>query len=135
MKKLYVLFILLSNIILVSCSGSDSNEEGGVVIGKSILNATPSSINIAADGSQQTLTITANCDWTISGATQWLTISTLSGNNNATITLSATQNTSIESRSCTLSLIGGNLKHTITVKQNGASASAPSESDNGTPDY
>ncbi len=119
------LVILLSCVTLVSCGGGDGGSDvgGGTVAGSTILNASPSSVNIDAGGSQQTLTITANCDWTITGAAEWLTVSTLHGNNNATIALSATQNTSADNRSCTLTLQGGNLVRTVNVTQSGADAS------------
>lgn len=126
MKKISAsLVCLLSCIALLSCGGGGGggSDDGGTVAGSTILNASPSSINLDASGSQQSLTITANCDWSITGAAEWLTISTMHGNNNATVTLSATQNNSADVRSCTLSLQGGNLRRTVTVSQSGVGAS------------
>ena len=127
MRKIIASIVfLLAGITIVSCGGGGgggSDDGGGTIAGSTILNASPSNINIDASGSQQSLSITANCDWSITGAAEWLTVSSLHGNNNATITLSATQNTSADSRSCTLTLQGGNLRRTVTVTQSGAGAS------------
>lgn len=127
MKKIIASIVfILSCVTIVSCGGGGgggSDDGGGTIAGSTILNASPSNINIDAGGAAQSLSITANCDWSITGAAEWLTVSSLHGNNNATITLSATQNNSADSRSCTLTLQGGNLRRTVTVTQSGAGAS------------
>ncbi len=122
MKKLFIsLVVTLTCVVLYSCGGGGGEGGGGGShAGSTILSASPSSINMIAEGSQQMLTITANCDWSITGSESWLTISSTSGNSNATITLSATANMTSNSRSCTLTLQGGNLKRSITVTQSGS---------------
>ena len=118
-KRLFFAFVLVC-AFLVGCGG-DSIEEGAF-INSYILNASPSNINIGADGSQQSVSITANCDWHLSGVAEWLTASTLQGSTSTSVLLSASPNTSANNRSCTLTLEGGNLKRSITVTQSGADA-------------
>ncbi len=120
-QKRFSIAIVLACSLFAGCSDGDGLEEGSF-INSYILSVKPADININADGSQQSMSITANCDWHLSGAAEWLTASTLQGNNSTTVSLSASPNTSANSRSCTLSLEGGNLKRDITVTQSGADA-------------
>jgi alpha-tubulin suppressor-like RCC1 family protein len=83
------------------------------------LSASPASINILETAGSTTLSVTGNClGWTISGAPQWLTVSPASGSNNATVTLTYTQNPSADMRTATLTLTGCGLSQTVTIVQN-----------------
>ncbi|TAE41943.1 MAG: hypothetical protein EAZ70_13525, partial [Runella slithyformis] len=72
------------------------------------------------------LNVTSNVSWTITGAPAWLTLSTTSGTGNAVVNFNVAANTAPTSRTATLTLSGGTLSKTITVFQNFADVTAPS---------
>lgn len=123
MKK-YIIFLLsfVLSFTLVNCSGGGGGggDDDGPVINKNSLAVSTSSITFDAAASQQTVNVTANCDWKVSCSASWLTINPMSGNANAQVTLSAQENTTITQRDATITVTGGGFTRTISVTQRGA---------------
>lgn len=75
----------------------------------------------AAEGSNATLTIDANVEWTVSPDQDWLTVTPLSGNDSLTITLTALENPSyMNTRTAYLSISSAGIatqKITVTQKE------------------
>jgi hypothetical protein len=66
---------------------------------------------------QEKILVSSNGKWTATIASQWCTISPMSGDGNGEITITATNNTSTEQRSVTLTVVSRNLTKTASVKQ------------------
>lgn len=77
------------------------------------------SADFSAEGGSRVIRISSNTSWSIGGAPSWLSISPMSGKKEGTITLYADENTSQNSRNCTLSISGGDDYSTISVTQAG----------------
>ena len=69
------------------------------------LNVSPGSLSFIGAGESKTFDVTANVSWTLS-VPAWITASTASGSGNATVTLTASENTG-SSRTGTVALTGG----------------------------
>jgi pectin methylesterase-like acyl-CoA thioesterase len=70
------------------------------------------------ESSTKTFVITSNVSWEVSGNQTWLTVSRISGFDNATITVTATANTGSTARNATVTVLGsGVATQTITVTQ------------------
>lgn len=122
MKK-YIIFLLsfILSFSFVNCGGGGGGggDDDGPVINKNSLAVSTSSITFESAASQQTVNVTANCDWKVSCSASWLTINPMSGNANATLTLSAQENT-VTAREATITVTGGGFTRTISVTQRGA---------------
>ncbi len=66
---------------------------------------TPSSVElgkktvaISADGETQSVTLTANCEWTASATANWITVAPASGNGSTTLSVIVDENTATEAR-------------------------------------
>ena len=85
------------------------------------LNVNPSNLNYSIDGGALTFNITANVSWSITDDASWLTFDTNSGTDSATITATATANTTGVERTATITIAenagGDDLETTITVTQ------------------
>lgn len=66
-----------------------------------------------------TVSLSANVAWTGVATANWCTLSKISGNENAEITVSVTANTTVEERRCQVILKGGTHKITMDVVQLG----------------
>ncbi|MFN0049533.1 MAG: family 16 glycosylhydrolase [Cytophagales bacterium] len=76
---------------------------------------------LAENGSTKTFDIQSNTNWTIASDQNWIAISTVSGVNNAKITLTATGNPTTSNRIANLTISGANVPiETITLTQLGA---------------
>ncbi|TAF70378.1 MAG: T9SS C-terminal target domain-containing protein [Flavobacterium sp.] len=117
--------IRIANITIQSFSPSIIQNLTITQTGISI-NATASATSLffSNSGNSQVVSITSNSNWSITGLPSWLSIQPISvGSGNATITLTAALNTSINSFTGLLSLITSNSNNSILVSQSG---SAPS---------
>jgi hypothetical protein len=81
------------------------------------LSVTPSDqfVNYTADST--TFTITSNRSWTIEDDADWMTVTPISGTNDETITASYTENPNTVQRVGTITISGGGITKTITLKQ------------------
>ena len=121
LRRKYIIFLLsfILSFSFVNCGGGGGGDDDGPVINKNSLAVSTSSITFDAAASQQTVNVTANCDWKVTCSATWLTINPTSGNANATLTLSAQENT-ITTREATVTVTGGGFTRTISVTQRGA---------------
>ena len=80
----------------------------------------PASIELSADGSNGTITFTANRDWTVSCSANWIHVSPSSGTASdgpITVSIRCDANTTYEDRSSTVTVKAEDLTQNITVKQ------------------
>ena len=80
----------------------------------------PTSLSFASDGGSKTLTIVSNQSWTIASNDTWLSLSMTSGTGDASVTVTAEENISIESRSGTVTFSACGKAYTVSVTQAGA---------------
>lgn len=91
------------------------------LLNANFLSVSNTSLSLEADAnSMATFTINSNVYWSISGLESWLSADNTEGNGDASITLTAEENTSSEPRNATLTIAGTNLSDkTVSVTQNG----------------
>jgi len=77
--------------------------------------ANPTSVSIDAAGGTQTIQVTSNTNWSVSGNPGWLTVAPTQGSKNGTF--SVTANSTSESRSCVLYIQAGDALTPISVNQ------------------
>lgn len=113
MKRLF-LFVLssLSIAVLASCQ---KEEEPFVPA----LEVSASEIAISDEGGAQSLSISSNTSWTIVGGKAWLSVTPSTGDGDKVIVLSASENSSLNSRECTLQVTtdDGSISRSINVIQ------------------
>lgn len=73
----------------------------------------------AAAANSKELSVTANVSWTAKSSSSWLTLKTTSGSGNGTIVYNVAANTGTGSRTATITVTGGEITQTFTVKQSG----------------
>lgn len=83
---------LLAGTMLNSCSDDDP------VVPTTFTVAPDAGTDIEAAGGSLNVTVSSNANWTAASDAEWLTVSPTSGNGNATLTVTATENTDYESR-------------------------------------
>ena len=69
------------------------------------LSVSPAALNFAAAGEDKSFTITGNTAWTVTSSETWCTVNTASGNNDATINVTAEANSGAE-RAATITVSG-----------------------------
>ena len=89
------------------------------------------SITAEADGATATIQVTANCDWTVTNALDWVSVTPASGKSNGSISVTVSANAGAE-RSGKFSVKGGTLSPVeVSVSQ----AAAVSKLSLGTPAF
>ena len=85
------------------------------------IEVSPAALRFSADEETNQLEIKSNTDWSITSIPDWLTTSTMTGNNTQTISLTAQSNTSASSRSGKIKIEkeGMTLSATVDVQQDG----------------
>ena len=76
-------------------------------------------MSFTAAGGSETFSVTSNTNWTVKSDQTWCTVSTSSGSNNGTITVSVLENTSSDIRSASITVEADEITKTISVKQVG----------------
>ncbi len=74
---------------------------------------------MAQPGSSNKIQLTGNCEWTIEGIPDWLTVNPKSGNGTEEITITALENRDPEARAVSLTFIGKEVQNTLDVVQGG----------------
>lgn len=105
---------------------NEKGLEGRVTVSQEVheaytVSVQPTSVTLQkASGSQASITISANQGWSISGTPAWATLSKSSGTGNDTVTITAaSENTSTDERSATLTITGSQSgSATVSLKQN-----------------
>ena len=117
MKKKEFLWSLLAMLMvatlsvgLTSCGDDDDPDNVSVSM---------PSVNFGESGGSQSIQVTSNTKWTVSGNPGWLTVSPLQGSNNGAFSLTAAANTDKNSRNCVLYINAGSASATVTVNQSG----------------
>lgn len=125
MKNIFLRLIFVTlPFSLMSCGGggSDSPDSGGdkPQVSKEYINVTPS-VELLAEGQSQEISVSANCQWTVSKPSDasWLTVAPSSGSNSQTITVTASRNSSASSRKASLTISGTSRSVSVAVTQSG----------------
>lgn len=77
------------------------------------------SLSLAADGETKSISVSSNDSWRVSSDQAWCTVSPSEGNNNGTVNVSASKNTTTNSRSATITIKGdkSGITRTVSVSQ------------------
>lgn len=124
--------------VTITATWTDSNgvvysdSKSIIVKAANSIDVSPISWTVPVNGGSQIVTITADSNWVISEILDWVTADNSSGTGNGSITLSATANNSVDSRSGHVKFTCGNAKASIWVYQSGKSESSDSISINPT---
>ena len=81
------------------------------------LAVSPTSLSFTSASGSSNVTITSNVSWTASANQTWITVSPVSGSNNASLLVSVAANTGTAARSGTVTVAGGGITRTVTVSQ------------------
>lgn len=111
MRKLIVVFFMVVStaIWFTACQKAPALTLSG-----------PASIELSADGGNNSITFTANRDWSISCSDSWVHVSPSSGaaaDGDITATIRCDANTSYEDRSATITITAEGLTQTVSVRQ------------------
>jgi hypothetical protein len=77
-------------------------------------------LNFTAVSETKSVTVGSNTSWQVNNIPSWITVSPASGDSSGSITLTATGNTSLSSRSHTLSITSESITRSISLTQAGA---------------
>ena len=80
----------------------------------------PASLEISADGGSNSITFTANRDWSVRSSDSWVSVTPSSGtasDGTVTVSIRCNENTTYEDRSATITITMEELSQTVTVKQ------------------
>lgn len=112
MKRLLLGFLCFGAMGLLTLSSCQKAPELTIT--------SPASIELSADGSNGTITFTANRGWTASSSDSWVTVSPSSGEASdkpVTVTVRSNANTTYDDRTATVTIRMEELSQTITVRQ------------------
>jgi len=109
LSSLVLLMGSMLSVSLTSCGGDDDPDN--VAVGSPM-------VSLSQTGGSQSIAITSNTNWTVSGAPSWLMVSPMTGSGNGTITVSASENTE-SARTASLTVQAGSAMATIQVTQLG----------------
>ena len=112
--------------VMMAATGASGSPQSVRVIqaGVPLLTINPASTNIPADASSgRTIGVTANVSWTGVANPSWITvISGNSGSGNGPVTYSVDANGGPSSRQGTITVSGGGITQTFTIRQNAVTA-------------
>jgi hypothetical protein len=91
------------------------------------LTVSPGTVDFAAGGGSQRMTIQSNTDWTAVSSDAWAGVSPASGSGNGTVSMTAAANTGSSARTATVTVSGGGLTRTVTVTQAAAQQAVVAE--------
>lgn len=112
MKRLLLGFLCFGAMGLLTLSSCQKAPELTIT--------SPASVELSADGSNGTITFTANRGWTASSSDSWVTVSPSSGEASdkpVTVTVRSNANTTYDDRTATVTIRMEELSQTITVRQ------------------
>ena len=110
----------------ITISDKESTRKVSVTVRQEALKASltvsPESLEFSANKGEEMLSITSNTDWVITKGAEWITLDSDKGKGLATIAAGVTENTSLTSRTgtITVSTSDGSVKKTVSVRQSGA---------------
>ena len=114
MKKVFMYIAMI--VAFAACGGGGDNGGGddSVVVTSDYISVQPSSIQMPGAETVQELTITANCNWSVSADGDWISLTPSSGNNNGSVTITASLNSTGADRTGTITV--RNVKQTLEKK-------------------
>ena len=118
MKKVFIYMVMMT--AFTACGGgSDNGGEEPVVVTSDYIGVQPTSIQMPGAETVQELTITANCKWDVSADVDWILLSSSSGNNNGSVTITAILNSTGADRTGTITVKNekGSLEKKVRVTQ------------------
>lgn len=120
MRKMSVLptILMVALVGLASCGPDDDPDAVSVSMPSVSLNDT---------GGSQSIQVTSNTKWTVSGAPGWLMVSPMQGSNNGAFTITAEANKDKSSRNCTLMINAGSASAMVSVYQSGKNSDPADE--------
>ena len=110
----------------ITISDKESTQKVSVTVRQEALKASltvsPESLEFSANKGEEMLNVTSNTDWVITKDAEWITLDSDKGKGLATIAAGVTENTSLTSRTgtITVSTSDGSVKKTVSVRQSGA---------------
>lgn len=117
MKKKNLLWSLLTTMMVgllsvgfVSCGDDDDPDEVSVSM---------SSVNFGENGGSQSIQVTSNTKWTVSGSPAWLAVSPMQGTKNGAFSITANANTDKSGRNCVLYINAGSASTMVSINQSG----------------
>ena len=105
-------------LVFAACGGSGSDDD--VTVSSERIDTDPTAVEFLATGGSKTVTIKANCRWTVSNIPNWMVLDRKDGSGDATITLTVEANTGAE-RSQMLTVGSRERSVSLTVRQKGSS--------------
>ena len=78
------------------------------------------SLEFASGSASKTFKINSNTSWTVSSNNSWCSVSPTSGNNDGSVTVKVTENTSTNARTAIVTIESGTITKTLSVTQSGA---------------
>ncbi len=122
-KKWFGLAALAIVTLLTACGGGGGGgDDDPIVASKEQIVVSNSSVSFLAEVGESTITVSANCAWTVkieSGDANWITVNPQSGVNTGSFTIKVTANTTETERNATLTVGGKTLTRTVYVTQKG----------------
>lgn len=119
MKKGLIYMVMM--MAFAACGGGSDNGGGDepVVVTNDYIGVQPSSIQMPGSETVQELTITANCNWSVSADVDWISLSPASGNGNGTVTITTSLNSTGADRTGSLTVRNdkGSLEKKVRVTQ------------------
>ena len=128
MKK-YILYAF-ALFGLIACGGDDIGEN--IIMSKEYIN-TISKLDFQGEAGEAVMSITANCDWTISIDSDWATVNPANGSQNQEVTVTVTSNNTGADRTATITVKGSDFlakKITVTQAKSADSSLTPGPDDN-----
>lgn len=128
MKK-YILYAF-ALFGLIACGGDDIGEN--IIMSKEYIN-TISKLDFQGEAGEAVMSITANCDWTISIDSDWATVNPANGSQSQEVTVTVTSNNTGADRTATITVKGSDFlakKITVTQAKSADSSLTPGPDDN-----
>lgn len=113
MKKVTIFLMML--VALMACGGDDDDADSGKKPDYIVANE----VMDLPDSNEATLSIKANCKWVLTTDVDWLFLEPATGENNGTVTMTASPNKTGAVRSATIFMRNetNTLEKTVTVSQ------------------
>lgn len=115
---------------LIACGGDDIGEN--IIMSKEYIN-TISKLDFQGEAGEAVMSITANCDWTISIDSDWATVNPANGSQSQEVTVTVTSNNTGADRTATITVKGSDFlakKITVTQAKSADSSLTPGPDDN-----
>jgi hypothetical protein len=100
--------LFLSLLIFSGCSDKEESF---------YINLDKDALTFEYKGGNQTITVSSNGEWTVSGETDWCKVSPKTGNGNSTVTVTVLENESVDERKATLTFRCGAEAAVVEIMQ------------------